>query len=127
MCTIRRRLIIKIVSSEIGQPVVGRSNILLPALAPGIACDSLVQAVSPSLVYVRPGRALKQHAAAESGRRSVGLLSQVIAVRPTKPREVAAKVQFEVARNTVTNDADLGTRAFAPGMAKVEKSMRLLD
>src|ERR1700721_3507089 len=44
-----------------------------------------------------------------SGRRSVGLLIRVIVVRPPERRQVPAEVQFEVARNAVTDIVDLGT------------------
>src|SRR6202021_360898 len=44
-----------------------------------------------------------------SGRRSVGLLIRVIVVRPPERREVPAEVQFEVARDAVTDITDLGT------------------
>jgi hypothetical protein len=42
------------------------------------------------------------------GDESVGLLIRVIVVRPPERREVPAEVQFEVARNPVTDVAELG-------------------
>src|SRR5580692_4471013 len=43
------------------------------------------------------------------GRRSAGLRIRVIDVRPPEPWEVPAEVQFEVARNAVTDITDFGT------------------
>src|SRR6202162_1409726 len=43
------------------------------------------------------------------GRRSVALLTRVIVVRPPERKQVPAEVQFEVARDAVTDVADLGT------------------
>jgi hypothetical protein len=43
------------------------------------------------------------------GRRSVGLLIRIIAVRLPERREVPAEVQFEVAPNTVTDVPNLRT------------------
>ena len=42
------------------------------------------------------------------GRRSAGLLTRVVVVRPPERRQVPAEVQFEVARNAVADIADLG-------------------
>ena len=42
-----------------------------------------------------------------SGRQSVGLNTRVTVVRPPERREVPTEVQFEVARNAVTQTADL--------------------
>src|ERR1700733_4770151 len=47
--------------------------------------------------------------AADSERRSIGLPMRVIVVGLPERRQVSAEVQFEVARNTVTDTADLGT------------------
>ena len=52
------------------------------------------------------------------GRRSVGLLIRVIVVRPPKRRQVPAEVQFEVARNAVTDIADLGTARLCTGQGQ---------
>jgi hypothetical protein len=49
------------------------------------------------------------------GRRSVGLRIRVIVVRPLERWQVAAEVQFEVARNTVTDTTDLGTARLRSG------------
>src|SRR5271169_6667705 len=43
------------------------------------------------------------------GRRSAGPRIRVIVVRPPERRQVPAEVQFEVARNAVTNITDPGT------------------
>src|ERR1700676_4762907 len=53
-----------------------------------------------------------------SGRRSVGLLIRVIVVRPPERRQVPAEVQFEVARNAVTDIADLGTARLGTGQGQ---------
>jgi hypothetical protein len=52
------------------------------------------------------------------GRRSVGLLTCVIVVRPPERRQVPAEVQFEVARNAVTDIADLGTARLCTGQGQ---------
>jgi hypothetical protein len=46
------------------------------------------------------------------GRRSVGPRMRVIVVRPPQRREVPAEVQFEVARNPVTDAAELSADDF---------------
>ena len=51
-----------------------------------------------------------------------GLPIRLIGVRPPERREVPTEVQFEVARNTVTDIADLGTDACAPGNASNGKN-----
>ena len=50
--------------------------------------------------------------------RSLGLRTRVIMVRPPERREVPAEVQFEVARNTVTDTADLGTARLGTGLGQ---------
>src|ERR1700758_2073881 len=52
------------------------------------------------------------------GRRSVALLVRVIVVRPPKRRQVPAEVHFEVARNAVTEIADLGTARLCTGQGQ---------
>src|ERR1700724_2883211 len=52
------------------------------------------------------------------GRRSAGLLTRVIVVRPPEPGQVSAEVQFEVARNAVTDIADLGTARLRIGQGQ---------
>src|SRR5580704_7463191 len=66
-------------------------------------CHLLCDANSPGLPRPKPC------ADADSGRRSVGLRIRVIVVGPPERREVPAEVQFEVARDAVTDAADLGT------------------
>jgi hypothetical protein len=61
------------------------------------------------------------------GRRSVGLRIRVIVVRLPERRQVPAEVRFEVARKTVTELPTLARRACAPGKARVEKNMSVLD
>src|ERR1700722_19927294 len=60
-------------------------------------------------MWLRPDRGAQSRAAADSGRRSVGLLIRLIGVRPPKRRQVPAEVHFEVARSAVTDTAQLGT------------------
>jgi hypothetical protein len=50
--------------------------------------------------------------------RSVGQHIRVIVVSPPERREVPAEVQFEVARNTVTDTADLGTARLRTGLGQ---------
>src|ERR1700688_2562047 len=52
------------------------------------------------------------------GRRSVGLLTRVMVVRPPERGQVPAEVQFEVARNAVTDIADLGTARLRTGQGQ---------
>ena len=60
----------------------------------------------------------KPRAAANSRRQAVGLRIRVIVVRPPERREVPAEVQFEVARDTVTDTADLGTARLRTGQGQ---------
>jgi hypothetical protein len=52
------------------------------------------------------------------GRRSDGLLIRVIVVRPPERRQVPAEVQFEVARNAVTDIANLGAARLCAGQGQ---------
>src|ERR1700675_2038622 len=52
------------------------------------------------------------------GRRSVGLLTRVMVVRLPERRQVPAEVQFEVARNAVTDIVDLGTARLCTGQGQ---------
>src|ERR1700740_2174231 len=51
-------------------------------------------------------------------RRSAVLLTCVIGVRAPERRQVPAEVQFEVARNAVTDIADLGTARLCTGQGQ---------
>src|SRR5579862_7937400 len=52
------------------------------------------------------------------GQRSAGLPIRVIVVRTPERRQVLAEVQFEVARNAVTDIADLGAARLCTGQGQ---------
>jgi hypothetical protein len=53
------------------------------------------------------------------GRRSAGLRIRVIDVRPPERWEVPAEVQFEVARNAVTDITNPGTARVRTGQGRI--------
>ena len=59
----------------------------------------------------------RRHAFRNPGRRSLGLRI-VLFVRPPELREVPAEVQFEVARNAVTDTPDLGAARLRTGQGQ---------
>src|SRR6202795_4807669 len=77
-----------------------------------------IPGASPHLLMGRWRRSNVGAAFRNPGRRSVGLLIRVIVVRPPKRRQVTAEVQFEVARNTITDIADLGTARLCTGQGQ---------
>src|SRR5271163_1032062 len=83
-------------------------------------CDLFRSTFSFSPLSVRrSGSACGQAVALRNPRRrSVGLLIRVIAVRRPELREVPAEVQFEVARNPVTDIADLCTARLRTGQGQ---------